>query len=129
MIFIHLDSVTQNLFLMELETGEIKYDTWTVNYIPPQGGKYNGKLTVTNNRIIFIPMMDISWKGLAGGSMYEYGAKGELIISKKNIGRVDVSKSFISKKVMVTLTNGDVHQIDYGMLSVEKIYDAINNKS
>ena len=31
----------------DMQPGETPIGTWTLFYIPPEGGKYNGKLTVT----------------------------------------------------------------------------------
>ena len=33
--------------------GEQKIDTWTILYQPPKGGKFNGKLLVTNQRLLY----------------------------------------------------------------------------
>ena len=40
-------------FPFTLQEGETIIDTWTLIYIPPGGGKYNGKLTVTNKRLLY----------------------------------------------------------------------------
>ncbi len=36
---------------IELQPNETKIDTWSILYIPPGGGKYNGKLTITSKRL------------------------------------------------------------------------------
>jgi len=41
---------------------------------------------------------------------------------------VDIVGGFLKKKVAITLTNGNVHTLDYGMLSVEKIAEAIRQR-
>jgi len=38
---------------MTLRPGETAIDTWTLIYTPPGGGKYDGKLTVTNQRLLY----------------------------------------------------------------------------
>lgn len=40
-----------------LENDEQIIDTFTILYIPPGGGKYNGKLTITNKRSCMMPGM------------------------------------------------------------------------
>ena len=47
-----------------LQPGETAIDTWSLFYFPPNGGKYNGKLTVTNQRLLYDAMFDISLRGL-----------------------------------------------------------------
>jgi hypothetical protein len=37
---------------INLQPGEASIDTWSLLYLPPNGGKYNGKLTVTNQRLL-----------------------------------------------------------------------------
>ena len=39
-------------------------DTWTLLYTPPGGGKYNGKLTITNKRLLYDAKYDVSVRGL-----------------------------------------------------------------
>ena len=47
-----------------LQPGETAIDTWSIFYLPPNGGKYNGKLTVTNQRLLYDAMFDVSFKFL-----------------------------------------------------------------
>ena len=54
------------------------------------------------------------------------GTWGYLSIPKSRVQKVDVVSSMLKKKVVVTLDNGEAHTFDYGMLSVQKIADAIN---
>ena len=48
---------------ISLQPGETNLGTWTLLYLPPSGGKYNGKLTVTSKRLLYDAMFDVSFKG------------------------------------------------------------------
>lgn len=111
---------------LELQPGESKIDTWTIMYQPPGGGKYNGKLTVTNKRLLYDAKYDVSAKGLLSEAMFiKWGSEGYLEISKTDITDVQVEKSFLSKKAIVTLSDGSKHTFNYGALNVDKVADAI----
>ena len=49
-------------------------------------------------------------------------------IPKDMITNVEVKKSFFKKKVMLTLDTGEVHTFDYGMLPIDKVAAAIEQK-
>ena len=55
---------------IELQPGETKIDTWTLLYTPPGGGKYNGKLTITNQRLLYDAKYDVSAKGLLEEALF-----------------------------------------------------------
>ena len=112
-----------------LQPGESKIDTWTILYVPPKGGKFNGKLTVTNQRLLYDAKFDVSAKGIMEEFLYiKWGSEGFLEIDKKDIQSVEVRKSFLSKKCIVTLTDGSQHTFDYGALNVDKCAAAIQAK-
>ncbi len=104
---------------------EVSSGTWTLNYIPPNGGRYLGKLTVTNQRILFDATFDVSAQGVLGELFITSGSHGFLSIPKDQIQNVAVKSGFFKKKVTVTLGDGQAHVFDYGMLSVKKIAAAI----
>lgn len=106
---------------INLRPDEAAIDTWTLFYVPPNGGKYNGKLTVTNQRLLYDAKFDASLIGVLG----HRAAEGGLEISKDDIRDVEVKKSFFSKKAIVTLTDGSQHIFDYGAMSIDKCADAI----
>lgn len=115
---------------IELEQGEQKIGTWTINYLPPGGGKYTGPLLVTNKRLLYEAKFDTSLKGfLEEAFFYKFGSEDFIVIPKERIKKVEVKKSFLSKKVLLTLDNGQEHTFDYGMLSVDKLAEAIQQKS
>jgi hypothetical protein len=111
---------------VEMQPGETKIDTWTILYIPPGGGKYNGKLTVTNKRLLYDAKYDVSAKGLLSEALFvKWGSEGFLEINKADIKEVQVEKSFLAKKAVITLSDGSKHTFNYGALNVDKVADAI----
>jgi hypothetical protein len=112
-----------------LQPDETKIDTWTILYVPPKGGKFNGKLTVTNKRLLYDAKFDMSAKGVMEQLLYvKWGSEGYLEINKEDIQNVEVKKSFFSKKCIVTLKDGSEHTFDYGALNVDKCAAAIQLK-
>lgn len=111
---------------IELQPGESVIDTWSILYIPPGGGKYNGKLTVTNKRLLYDAKFDVSAKGLLSEALFaKWGSEGYLEISKSEISNVDTEKSFLAKKVILTLSDGSKHIFNYGALNIDKLVEAI----
>lgn len=111
----------------ELLPDEQVIDTWTLLYIPPSGGKYNGKCTITNKRIFYDALLDYSAAGIASSFFFvENGSKGYLLIPKTCITNTEVKKSFLNKSVMLTLDDGQVHTFSYGAMNIDKVVDAIN---
>ena len=108
---------------------EQKIDTWTILYEPPKGGKFNGKLLVTNKRLLYDAKFDYSAKGILGGFMYiKWGSEGFLEMNKEDIVSVEVQKSFLSKKCIVTLKDGSHHTFNYGAMNIDKCATAIQSK-
>jgi hypothetical protein len=113
---------------VEMQPDETKIDTWTILYIPPNGGKYNGKLTITNKRLLYDAKFDVSAKGLLSEAMYmKWGSEGFLEINKADIKDVQVEKSFLAKKAIVTLYDDSKHTFNYGALNVDKVAEAIKS--
>ncbi len=110
----------------ELLPEETVIDTWTLLYIPPGGGKYNGKLTITNTRLLYDAKYDVSAKGLLSEAMFiKWGSEGYLEINKADITDVQVEKSFLAKKAILTLTDGSKHIFNYGALNIDKVVVAM----
>ena len=104
-------------------------DTWTILYIPPGGGKYNGKLTVTNKRLLYDAKFDVSAKGMLAEALFvKWGSEGYLEIDKSLITDVQIEKGFLARKVVVTLNDGSKHTFNYGVLNVDKVAEAIRGK-
>ena len=116
-------------FPFSLLPDETVIDTWTLLYTPPGGGKYNGKLTVTNKRLLYDAKYDVSAKGLLSEAMFiKWGSEGYLEINKTGITDVLVEKSFLAKKAILTLTDGSKHIFNYGALNIDKVVVAINSR-
>ena len=111
---------------IELHPGETQIDTWTILYQPPGGGKFNGRLTITNKRLLYDAKFDVSAKGLLSEALFvKWGSEGFLEIKKNEISNVDVEKSFFSKKAILTLVDGSKHIFNYGALNIDKVVEAI----
>lgn len=107
-----------------LQPDEHVLDTWTLFYLPPNGGKYNGKLTVTNRRLLYEAKFDASLIGVLGDRV----AKGYLAIDKDDIQNVEVQKKLFSKKAILTLSDGSKHIFDYGAMNIDKCVEAIRTR-
>jgi hypothetical protein len=115
---------TQNF---ELLPNELLIDTWALNYIPPNGGKFNGKCRVTNLHLIFEALIDYSASAILFKGMY-LKPGSLLIIKKEDIKTIDTKKGFLSKQIILTLENGEKHTLDRGAMGIEDIINAINKK-
>ena len=62
------------------ETDEHVIDEWTLNYLPSEGGRYTGKLAITNKNIYFFAQFSIEFSGNA-----VQDAEGGIRISKEYI--------------------------------------------
>jgi len=106
---------------IDLQPGEVTIDTWTLFYHHPNGGKYNGKLTVTNRRLLYAASDDASFAGVIGSR----AAEGFLEIEKNQVRGIEVQKKLLSKKAFVTLADGSVHVFDYGAMNIDKCVAAM----
>lgn len=112
----------------EMLPDERELGRWTLNYLPPGGGRYTGPLAVTNQRILFDAKFTTSVLGTLRELIVYKGTWGYVAIPKIRIKKVDISSGLMRKKVLVTLDNGEVHTFDYGMLGVQKIAEAVNSR-
>ena len=106
---------------VNLRAGETTIDTWTLFYVPPGGGKVNGKLTVTDQRLIYDAKFDASVLGVLGN----HTAEGILSIEKSAITGIDVQRKLFSKKATVSLSDGSQHVFDYGAMNIDKCVAAM----
>ena len=109
---------------INLEPGETELHNQTLFYQPSKGEKINGKLTITNKRVIYEYKYDATVAGLILGDK----AEGFLEIPKEKIKAVDTEKSFMAKKIIVILEDGTKHIFNAGMLSVDKAAEAMKQK-
>jgi hypothetical protein len=80
-------------------------------------------------RLLYDAKYDVSAKGLISEALFmKWGSEGYLTIEKSSITDVQTEKSFLAKKVIVTLQDGSKHTFNYGALNVDKVADAIRQK-
>jgi len=123
---------------MAQELGE-----WTINYIPEEGGRYTGKLTLTAEKLLFKSLyessnktivkaifLDVGTFAAAGGhTVYRYSSDDEATVDLPvaEIARVEASKKGMMKRAVVTMQGGETFVFDYGMLSVKKLVATIES--
>jgi len=101
-------------------------DTWTVVYSNEKGARCNGKLTVTNKRLLYDAKFDVTTRGLVEESLFvKWGSEEYIVIPKSRIKHVEVQKSFFAKRAIVTLDDGSLHMFNYGMLNIDPVAEAI----
>lgn len=114
---------------------------WTINYLPEEGGRYTGKLTVTDEKLLFASLYESSNKTIvkaifldvgsfaaAGGhNVYRYSNDDEARVDlpAAEIARVEATKKGLMKRAVVTMNGGQQFVFDYGMLSVKKLVETI----
>jgi len=116
---------------------------WTINYLPEEGGRYTGKLTVTDEKLLFVSLyessnktivkaifLDVGTFAAAGGhSVYRYSNDDEARVDlpAAEIARVEAAKKGVMKRAVVTMNDGQQFVFDYGMLSVQRLVEAIQS--
>ncbi len=120
-------------------------DSWTVNYLPEEGGRYTGILEVSesglnfdtlyessNKTIVKAIFLDVATFAAAGGhTVYRYSNDEQATIDlpAAEISGVEATKSGMMKQAVVTMKNDEQFVFDYGMLSVKKLVVAIGSIS
>ena len=123
---------------MSKELGE-----WAINYLPEEGGRYTGKLKVTDEAVTFVSLyessnktivkaifLDVGTFAAAGGhTVYRYSNDQEARVDlpTTEISGVKAAKKGLMKQAVVTMTDGQVFVFDYGMLSVKKLVETIES--
>jgi hypothetical protein len=115
---------------IQLRDGERAIDRWGILYHAPGGGKYNGKLLVTSQRLCYDPQLDYSSLStvLAGEYLVKAEKGGHVEIPKDRIRNVEVKKSLFAKRAILTLDDGSVHSFDRGMMSIDAVAAAIQQR-
>lgn len=117
--------------------------SWTVNYLPEEGGRFTGTLEVkdsglhfdtlyesSNKTIIKAIFVDVATFTAAGGhTVYRYSNDEKAIVDlpAQDISGVAATKSGMTKRAVVSMSNGEQFVFDYGMLSVKKLVAAIDS--
>lgn len=112
---------------LELQPGETIQHEQVLFYIPPEGGKLNGKLSITNSRLHYEAKYDASLAGIPPSTLFfVWGNEaGYLDIPKSEVASVAVEKKLLSKKCIVTLNDGTKHIFDAGALGIDKAAEMI----
>jgi len=116
--------------------------TWTVNYLPAEGGRLTGKLSIGDENVVFRALYDSSFKtiakniGLAAGSVVgtgghlvvlrEEGSDAMIVIPRTAIRRAEAARKGLMKRAIVTLTDGKQFVFDCGVLSAKKLVAALS---
>jgi hypothetical protein len=112
-----------------LDPGEKELHNQTLFYEPPKAGKYNGKLIITDKRLLFDAKINMSASGMLEEVFFiKSGSEGFIEIPKNRIAHTEVQKSTFAKKVIVTTDDGNKHTFNSGMLNIDKAADAIKTK-
>ena len=115
--------------------------SWTINYVPSEGGRYTGTLEVgtdavrfetlyesSNSTIVKAIFVDVSTFAAAGGhTVYRFSNDDTATVElpAAEIASVEATKHRLMKRVEITMQNGEVFVFDYGMLSVKNIVSAV----
>jgi len=117
-------------------------DTWTINYLPEEGGRLTGKLTVGDDEVRFDALYDSSnaevIKGILG-SVGAFAATGghavyihntdtefEVVLPRAEIASAEQARKGMMKRAVITMNDGSSFVFDYGMLSTKKLVAAMN---
>ena len=114
----------------ELQPGEEIIDTWPLIYSPPGGGVFDGRCTVTNRRIVYASELDITVKEILAEFIDpNKGNRGYLVIPKTRIMEIEAKRSYLEKRVILTLDNGQRHEFSYGALNIDRLVEAMEKNS
>ena len=110
-----------------LQPGEEDLGTWMLIHRPENGdGHYNGNLKITNRRLLYDGTRDSHFEGLiVEAVLQKWTGDGLLEIEKDAITDIQVSKSLFRKQVTLTLADGSRYAFDRGMLSIDRLVEAI----
>lgn len=76
---------------------------------------------MTDTRILYEPKTNIGLSTLLVDITYN----GVITVPKSEVADVSVTKSFLSKKAIVTLKNGETLTFDNGAMSIDKVEAAL----
>ncbi|HOW45227.1 MAG TPA: hypothetical protein PK919_08665 [Candidatus Aminicenantes bacterium] len=110
---------------IELLPGELRLGAWTLNYLPPAGGRYTGPLVVTDRRLLFRARFDASpGRALRGLAPFR-DTHGLVAIPRERVRRVEKRGRFPRRQLAVILDNGETHLFDRGLLGVDRLAAAV----
>ena len=114
-------------------------NSWTVVYMPEDGGRIMGKLFVEDDVVRFLAMYDASFKGTFIWASDGFGTNDrhaayihatddefEIAMPRAEITSATAFKKGMKQRVRITMKDGSEFVFDYGMLSTKKLAAAIN---
>gem|GEM_PF-1265395 len=110
-------------------------DSWTINFIPAEGGRFTGTLEVdeegvrfetlyesSNKTVVKAIFLDVSTFAAAGAhTVYRYSNDDSATVElpAADIAAVKATKHRLMKRAEISMANGEEFVFDYGMLSVK----------
>ena len=102
---------------IDLQLDELKISAGPVSYQSPGGRKFNGKLIITNRRLLYDVQFDMSAKGLIPDTMFiRWGSVGYIEIDRADIKKVEIIKGFLNTKLVLILYDSSIHIFNSGLL-------------
>ena len=111
---------------LALEPGEKIIDTWPLLYSPPGGDRYEVRCTVTNKRLMYGGAGMRITADLTGLVDHTTGNRNWLVIPKHRIRQIETRRSYLEKRVILSIDNGQQHEFSYGALNIDRLVDAIS---
>ena len=117
-------------------------DSWTVNYLPTDGGRFTGKIEVKPDDVRFDALYDSSnaeiVKGILGAAgsfaasgghaayVRDTGTEFSVVLPRTDIASAEQVKKGLMKRAVIHMKDGSEFVFDYGMLSPKKLVAAVN---
>ena len=117
--------------------------SWLINYIPAEGGRFTGELTVDDEKVRFVSIyessnktivkaifLDVTAFAVSGGHLvYRYFNDTEAVVDLpvSEISAVKAAKKGITKRAVITMKTGEEFVFDYGILPVRKLVETVES--
>lgn len=108
---------------MDLFNGEYEKGSWMLKYLPPNGGRYSGKLLVTNLRVLF-DSNTIYHSHEIQELLILSGKKNYLSINKNEIKNIRMKNKILYSRLSFEI-GGKKHHLNSRVFFSKKIYKAI----
>jgi hypothetical protein len=111
---------------IELQPGELKIDSGQASYQSPGGKRFNGKMIVTNKRILCDAVFDLAAKGQMPDPMFiRWGSRGYLEMDRQQIHTVVIKKRMVGNEIEVTMKDGSKHLFSTSWWGSRKLFKSI----
>lgn len=119
----------RSAFFQSRSMKEKIFDSWEVELISIDGKKHKGKLTVTEQRIIFdfinVPAHRVGDDHL---DRVQIGEDEYIIINRSQITTLIIAKCFFERRITFRLKNENEYVFDCGMRNMDPISKAVSLK-